>query len=369
MLLNDILADVPVPNVAMAGIVLTIYVKYVHHKRRLITDDYLSSISNPETVEEAHKISVKFMFQDFPFLASKALEFGLFKTYGIPSISVILYGTGELTQETNKRFDDTDIMIREFMEHNPNSKRSQASVERMNFIHKQYTISNRDYLYVLSIFIVEPIEWTRKFGYRCVDLKEKIALHKRWKDIGEQMGIKNIPKTYDETLEYARAYENKYMKYNVTNEKLAHATMDLLLSKAPLKCLHRTLLHPIIHALCPPLLRNAMGFPEVSPIFQSLIESVLHLHAFLVRHLVLPQNSIVNRTSLTDEEYEATKTTRVKGCDSNNDVCGNRKSKKLFTSFDQFACVYKHGYRIEELGPARFCPVKHKSNGKNLKRQ
>ena len=60
-----------------------------------------------------------------------------------------------------------------------------VSLERMNFIHSHYQISNRDYLYVLAVFIVEPIVWIRKYGWRNPHPKEELAAYLRWKHIGK----------------------------------------------------------------------------------------------------------------------------------------------------------------------------------------
>jgi len=336
---------------------LILYVQHVHHKRKIITNNYLHSIPDPTTTEEAHEITMKFMFQDFPFVATKALEFGLFKTYGVPSIASTLNSTGELTDKANKRYDDTDIIIREFMEHPPSSARARAAVEQMNFIHEQFKISNRDYLYVLSVFIVEPISWAEKFGYRSVSPKEKMALYLKWKFIGEQMHIKHIPSSYEETKVYSQTYEEKYMRYSDNSREIADATMKLLLSKAPFKPLHQRFLHPIVHALCPPLLRQAMGFPAVSPTVVKAVESLLHIHSFFVRHLVLPKSVAVTRTSVSDDDYDETQI---------QDKVGNASDKRmLFTSFDQYDKTYRNGYRIEELGPVQFCPMRRNRDGAN----
>lgn len=297
--------------------------------------------------------------EDFPFLADKALEFGLFKTYGIPSIASILSSTGELTNKANKRYDDTSIIIREFMEHPPSYARAGAAVEQMNFIHSKYKISNKDYLYVLSVFIAEPIAWAEKFGYREVYPKEKKALYLRWKFIGEQMSIKNIPSSYEETEAYMHAYEQKYMWYSENSEVIAKSTMELLLSIAPFKCLHQRFLHPIVHALCPPLLRKAMGFRDVSPTLIKIVESLLHLHSFIVRHLVLPKNVAETRTSNNDKDYEDTQM---------HDKIANATRKKLYTLYDPYASTYKNGYLIEELGPVQFCPMRTNHTGATTKK-
>ena len=59
------------------------HVQYVHYKRGEISDE-LENMETPTTVEEAHDIVLRYYYQYFPFLGVKALEFGLFKTYGKP---------------------------------------------------------------------------------------------------------------------------------------------------------------------------------------------------------------------------------------------------------------------------------------------
>jgi hypothetical protein len=65
----------------------------------------------PKTDAEATLIISLSQQTDFPFLVRKALEFGLFKSYSIPSISKLLVATTQLTEHTSRRYDDTDIIL------------------------------------------------------------------------------------------------------------------------------------------------------------------------------------------------------------------------------------------------------------------
>ena len=53
---------------------------------------------------------------DFPFDTTRALEFALFRTYCVPSISGLLDRTGEFARCPQKRYDDTDLIVSEMME-------------------------------------------------------------------------------------------------------------------------------------------------------------------------------------------------------------------------------------------------------------
>jgi hypothetical protein len=207
-------------------LLIVFYVGWIAHLRKE-NDRYLETVAVPTTPSEAHPIAVRFLYSEFPLIAIKALEFGLFKTYGIPSISALLVRTGELVEKCPRRYDDTDLIMREFLEHEPNSPRAKAAMVRLNWLHGQYTISNRDYLYVLCVFIVEPIDWVERFGYRAPHWKEKVAMHLRFKDMGEKMKFTDIPSTYEKALEYLQDYEEKYMVYANTNAKVGLCVYNL----------------------------------------------------------------------------------------------------------------------------------------------
>ena len=51
------------------------------------------------------------------------------------------------------------------------SRRTHA-IARMNEIHARYRILHGDFLYQLVLFIIEPIYWINKFGYRKLDQLE-----------------------------------------------------------------------------------------------------------------------------------------------------------------------------------------------------
>ena len=102
---------------------------------------------------------------EFPFDTTRALEMALFHTFCVPSIAGLLDRTGEFRQRSQKRYDDTDILISEFMEWGYSSDRGQRAIQRINQLHGRFTIANEDFLYVLSTFLFEPIRWNQRYGW------------------------------------------------------------------------------------------------------------------------------------------------------------------------------------------------------------
>src|SRR5215470_16266187 len=60
---------------------------------------------------------------DFPFDTTRALEFALFRTSCVPSISALLDRTGKFSKRSQKRYDDTDIIVSELVEWGYDSER------------------------------------------------------------------------------------------------------------------------------------------------------------------------------------------------------------------------------------------------------
>src|SRR5947209_16596706 len=74
----------------------------------------------------------------FPFDTTRSLEFALFRTFCVPSISALLQHTGEFLRRAQKRYDDTDIIVSELMERGYDSERGKAALRRMNQLHGRF---------------------------------------------------------------------------------------------------------------------------------------------------------------------------------------------------------------------------------------
>jgi hypothetical protein len=112
----------------------------------------------------------------FPWDTTRALELALFRTFASARIGGLLHGTGEFETRTGKRYDDTDLIISEIIENGFDSPRGARAIARMNALHGRFRIANEDFLYVLSTFVLEPIRWNRRFGWRCMTESEKAGL-------------------------------------------------------------------------------------------------------------------------------------------------------------------------------------------------
>jgi hypothetical protein len=249
---------------------------------------------------------------EFPFEITHGVEFALFRTFAVPSISKLLDQTGEFQYRAQKRSDDTALILSEIVEHGYDSERGRAAIRRMNKLHGRFDISNDDYLYVMSTFVFESIRWVDRFGWRRMVQQEKLAAFYYWREIGRRMNIKNLPTDFDEFERFNVEYERTHFRYAETNRRVGIATRDLFLSWYLPRPLWR-LGEPAVYAMMDDLLLEAFGFPKPSERMRRMMEGTLRARARIMRWL--------------PERRRPYLRTKIR----------NR--------------TYPQGYRIEELGP------------------
>ncbi|MFN2489309.1 MAG: oxygenase MpaB family protein [Actinomycetota bacterium] len=236
--------------------------------------------------EEDHKRIVYLdVCYEFPWDTTRALELALFRTFAVPSIGKLLDSTGEFYRSAQKRYDDTDLIISTMLEDGYDSPSGRAALRRMNQIHRRFSISNEDYLYVLSTFVLEPVRWNECFGWRRMVDHERLANLHCWRAIGRRMNITDIPQTYAALDSFNRDYEREHFSSTDATQRVGVATRNMFLDWFP--HLVRGLATHSIYALLDDRLLRAFGFPQPSPVARRVIVGSLRARARLLR--LLPQ--------------------------------------------------------------------------------
>lgn len=273
----------------------------------------LDEIRRLDPVTECQRIVSLSNTYDFSFDVARSLEFALFRTYCVPSISGLLDRTGEFAARPQKRYDDTDIIVSILMEHGYESDRGKDALRAMNGMHRRFTIDNGDYLYVLSTFVFEPIRWNARFGWRAYVDQERLAMFHFWREVGTRMGIKEIPKGFEAFERYNVDYEREHFRVAESNARIGQATLDLFLSWYPKMI--RPFVRPAMYAMMDEAILRAFDFPRPSKTMRRLVEGGLRARAVGLR-LMPPRRRPYFHS--------------------------NRRSKS-----------YPKGYRISDLGPPR----------------
>lgn len=109
-------------------------------------DSILKEIQKLDAKKDHERIVFLSTCYEFSFDTTRALELALFRTFCVPSISGLLDRTGEFRQRSQKRYDETDILVSELMEWGYTSERGQRAIQRINQLHGRFTITNEDFL-------------------------------------------------------------------------------------------------------------------------------------------------------------------------------------------------------------------------------
>jgi hypothetical protein len=223
--------------------------------------------------------------REFPWDMTQALSFALFRTYAVPSIGALLARTGELTMRTQKRYDDTVLILDAVGEHGIDSPEGRAAIRRMNQMHRSYDISNDDLRYVLATFVVTPIRWIDRYGWRPTTEIERIAGANYYRELGRHMGIRDIPGTWQEFARLLDAYERDRFGFDPGGRTVAEATLALLATFPPNDRLPVGVVRRISLATMDDALLDAFAFPHPSRVTRGLVRSALKARGRVVRFL------------------------------------------------------------------------------------
>ncbi|KAK5956245.1 hypothetical protein OHC33_002820 [Knufia fluminis] len=269
------------------------------------------------TDEEAWEIQTEIAEAEFPALFEKGLQLALFRTYGIPSISKLLFQTAQLSRSENvaKRYADTAVIITEIYADKPSSEKGIEAFSRLNYLHghylKQGRISNDDMLYTLALFMNSPCEWINRYEWRQMTDLEVCAVATFHKSMGDAMDIKYdiLPgsKTgwkdglqfYTELDGWAKDYEKRNMLPHKDNYNTAIKTKELLLSTVP--SFTHGLVAQIITAAMDDRLREAIMFEPAHPITKTFLNIFMEARRFYLRHFALPKFDWQRQKSLSKD--------------------------------------------------------------------
>jgi len=221
--------------------------------------------------------------REFPWDVQQALSFALFRTYAVPSIGSLLARTDEFTARTQKRHDDTALVLDAVLRDGPDSPDGRSAVRRMNRMHGSYDIGNEDMVYVLSTFVVMPIRWIRRYGWRDplpVEVEASVRYYQR---LGRLMGIRDVPADYAGFERLLEDQEARRFAFDEGARAVADATLDLFATFYPAPL--RPAMRVFAVALMDDHLRRAFGYADPPAYVVRLAHASLIARGRLVRLL------------------------------------------------------------------------------------
>ncbi|MDC0768664.1 oxygenase MpaB family protein [Streptomyces sp. HD] len=285
----------------------------------------LEQIRRMDPFGEASEIYRLTAAYEFPWDFTRALELALYRTYAVPSIGRLLAETAELTDRSQKRYDDTSLLLDAVVEHGFGSEQGRTAIRRINQMHRSYDISNDDMRYVLCTFVVVPRRWIDAYGWRRLSRHEIVASAVHYGTLGRHLGIEGVPESYEEFEACLDAYEEAHFAWDEGARRVSDATIDLMASWYPRPL--APLLRTSTLALLDESLLEAFRYPAPSATTRALVRRAVRARGRVVR--LLPPRR---------EPHYARQNWEIKG--------------------------YPDGYRLEELGTnpvpgVSGCPVRH----------
>lgn len=284
----------------------------------------LEQIRGMDPVADAVEIYRLSTAYEFPWDFVRALELALYRTYAVPGIGRLLAETGELTSRTQKRYDDTVLLLDAVVEHGFASRQGRTAIRRINRMHRSYDIGNDDMRYVLCTFVVTPKRWIDAYGWRRMSRHEIVASTVYYRTLGRHLGIRDLPESYAEFEACLDAYEEARFAWDEGARRVSDATLDVMASwyPRPLAPLLRT---ATLALLDEPLLR-AFRYEPPGPVTTAVVRRAVRARGRLVR--LLPPRRV---------PHHARQNREIKG--------------------------YPNGYRLADLGTRpvpglRGCPVR-----------
>jgi hypothetical protein len=238
-----------------------------------------------DPVADAIRIYRILGWYEFPWDMLQALSFALFRTYAVPSIGRLLYRTGEFRERTQKRYDDTALILEAVLQHGFDDDEGRAGIRRMNQMHGRYDISADDLRYVLATFVVVPIRWLDRFGWRRLTEAEKTASANYYRELGRHMAIRDIPETHQEFAALLDDYERAHFAYDPGARAVADATLELMTTFPPNRYAPKPLVRRFAYGLMDEPLLDAFRYPHPSPGERRLAEAAVLGRSAVVRHL------------------------------------------------------------------------------------
>ena len=235
---------------------------------------------NPETDYE--RICYLSQCFDFPWDAARSTEMGLLNPYGIPQMSALLLGTGQLLGRERSRYENTMLVFMGIVECGLTSDEGRTMVRHMNRMHGPHGIPSEVFRFTLAGSVLSQIRYNARFGWRPFSEKEKLGLFYFWREVRRYMNVTNYFASLDEMEQFFDDFRRREFCYAESNHILATENVRFYTSLYPFA--PPPLIRALTLTLTDPAIVEACGLPTVSPLTRQIIEGMMRLRAKVLRY-------------------------------------------------------------------------------------
>ncbi len=170
---------------------------------------------------------------DFPIDMRVGLNLAFYRIFATPHMAELLAHSGEIVNRPKKRAYDTALIMYEIIANGFDHPRSREMIRLLNRVHRPWTISNNDYLYVLAALMVVPLQWLDRRGWRPLLDSERQASVNFYRQLGHFMAIKEPPVTYADAERLVEDFERKNLRSSSAGQRLMESTQQIIVRKLP----------------------------------------------------------------------------------------------------------------------------------------
>jgi ER-bound oxygenase mpaB/B'/Rubber oxygenase, catalytic domain len=170
---------------------------------------------------------------EFPWDMRLSFNLAFNRTFSIGPVATVLARTGELLDRTQKRIDDTGILMYEMILNGFEHPRGLAAIRRLNQIHRPHSITNDDAIYTIGALTVLPIRFLEAYGWRKPCCHEIAASYATFRELGRLMHVTGIPDSYESLESWFDAYDRAHLVPDENAAAIERATRMLMLSRFP----------------------------------------------------------------------------------------------------------------------------------------
>ncbi|MFE1958921.1 DUF2236 domain-containing protein [Streptomyces sp. NPDC059479] len=140
-----------------------------------------------------HHAYARLVLETMPEESRVGLALGFIRTFGIPDIARVLYGTGRMTSEPRARAKATGVAMFTLIGQGLDSPEGRSTVDALRRIHDRPDITPELMHYVLACFTVCPLRFIDMHGHRPVTEEEREAAYAFHLGLSDALDLPELP--------------------------------------------------------------------------------------------------------------------------------------------------------------------------------
>ena len=188
----------------------------LHPRRRHKTQ----TISRRDASTEWQDIYRQLVLWEFPVETRGGFQIAFYRPEAVPRMAAVLAGSGHIQANPSRRTLDTGIIILELIHGGFDSDRGQKMVRLLKALHARPDIHQEDLTYVLCSLMVVPTRFIERLGWRPILDVERTATWRFWCELGDRIGVNDLPYNYADAETRFDLYESKNLASSPEGQEL-----------------------------------------------------------------------------------------------------------------------------------------------------